>query len=123
MKTDAGTQATIAPPTASHKTAEKAYEPVSFGEAWGLLSLVLFVSSLTTRFLIGFLPFSLQGWNWLPPHVVTAVPALAALGLTSAWIGGRHESATCRMGFALNLVVLGLSALLVGAFVVWRLRG
>ncbi len=98
---------------------EKAYEVVSFGEAWGVLSLALFVASLSTRFLIGFLPFSLQGWDRLPPHAVTSVPLVATLGAIAAWIGGRRESATCRIGFALNLVVVGLSGLLVAAIAVW----
>ena len=116
------------PPRAQTRTAEAApryaegaYDPVSFGEVWGVLSLALFAASLSTRFLIRLLPFSLQGWNRLPPHVVTAVPVLAALGLIAAWIGGRRESAMCRFGFVLNLIVLGLSGLLVAAFVAWRL--
>lgn len=100
---------------------EGAYETVSFGELWGVLSLALFVGSLSTRFLIRLLPFSLQGWNRLPPHVVTAVPILAALGILAALIGDRKESTMCRFGFVLNAIVLGLSGLLVAAFVVWRL--
>jgi hypothetical protein len=100
---------------------EGAYETVSFGEFWGVLSLAFFVASLSTRVLIHLLPFSLQGWDRLPPHVVTAVPLLASLGVLTAIIGGRKTSTTSRAGFVLNAIVLGLSGLLVAAFLVWRL--
>ena len=100
---------------------ERAYDAVSFSEAWGFLSLSLFAASLSTRLLVRLLPRELQGWNQLPPLVVTAVPFLAGVGLIAAIVGGRGRSTTCRFGFVLNLVVLGLSLLLLGAFAMWRL--
>lgn len=118
-KTTAAPAASL--PAPHRAEVEGAYDSVSLNEGWGVLSLVLFVSTLFTRFLVAILPPALQGWSKIPPHAVTAVPILAFCGIVAALIGGRRQSATCRLGFVLNLVVLILGALLMGMIVMWRL--
>jgi hypothetical protein len=103
------------------KNADTVYEAVSLREFWGFLSLASFLASLATRWTVRILPRELQGWDRIPPNAVLLVPAFAALGLLFAWIAGRKATITGRVGFLLNAVVLGISAVLLLLIVAWRL--
>ncbi len=103
---------------------ERAYEPVALRELWGVVSLVLFALSLGTRLVARVLPDDIPGWGQLPPDPIVAVlsvPLLSIMGLGSALLSDRTRSATGRIGFLLNLVVFGLSVLLVLLVMAWRL--
>lgn len=105
---------------------ERAYEPVVLGDYWGLVSLICFAGSLTTRYLIAMLPPRLQGYQMMPPLAVILVPILSLLGMIVGLTGSRRTRTytTARVGFLLNLVVFGLSTLWVGLiWVYFRTRG
>lgn len=99
--------------------ANSEYEVVAFGDYWGVLSLLFFAASLTTRYLVRLLP--VRGYASLPPLSVKAVPVLALVGVVAALAGLRRSKNNSLARFALfvNLVVLGLSALLVIAALIY----
>ena len=92
---------------------EGAYDVVSLGEGWGIVSLTFFAMSLATRPLLSLVPAQYRGWNYIPPLAVTLVPVLAGLGLLCAFFGKRTKGSPSRIALYLNAVVLGISALLV----------
>lgn len=98
---------------------ESAYDVVSFGDYWGLVSILFFVASLVTRQALGLLPPRLQGYHMMPPLAVTLVPMFSGLGVLCALLGGRKRG-TARIGFFANLVVFFLSTALVAIFWLWR---
>ena len=95
---------------------EKAYDSVRLRELWGLLSLCLFVLSLSTQFAVRFLPVDLPGWGPIthrPILAFLAVPVVSLLGLGCALAAGRRQTTTGRIGFFLNITVLSLSTALI----------
>ena len=86
------------------------------GDYWGLVSLICFTGSLTTRYLVALLPPRLQGYQMMPPLAVVLVPILSLLGMLVGLLGSRRTRtySTARVGFLLNLVVFSLSVLWVG---------
>ena len=100
---------------------EGAYEVVSLGEGWGILSLGFFFLSLGARPLLSLLPNDLQyrAWTMMPPLAVVLVPIFATLGLVCALLGKRTRGSLTRITLYLNAVVLAISGLLVALIVVW----
>lgn len=102
---------------------EGAYDVVVLGDAWGLLSLLCFALSMTTRYGVGFLPPAWRMWDSVPPLAVVLVPLLSGLGLVAGRLAVRREKpglALGRLGFLFNLVVFSLSGLLVVLMVLYR---
>ena len=84
------------------------YEVISFRLSWGAVSLLLFLLTLPTRYLLFLQPWrprNLYLWQVLPPIVIGA---LSALGLAAGLIGLRFSASRgmSRMGVLLNAVVL-----------------
>ena len=98
---------------------DPAYDVVSFREFWGMLSLLCFLASLTTRQILSLLPFRHQGYLMIPPLAVMLVPVISGIGVLLALMGGRRRGAA-RIGFLANLAVFVLSSLLVLAILAWR---
>lgn len=100
---------------------ESVYDAVSLREFWGFLSLAAFVGSLTTSWSVRLLPRELQGYDRIPPNSVLLVPVFALTGLLLALLAGRRSTVTGRIGFLLNAVVLGISAVLALLIASWLL--
>ena len=94
------------------------YSAVSLGSIWGVASLVLFVSALSVRQLLGWLPPRLQGYYLMPPLAVRLTPALALVGILLALIGARRENrrTVALLGLGLNAVVVLVSSVFMAVF-------
>lgn len=101
---------------------EAAYDVIAMGNLWAFLSIVLALLGVYSRRWLAFLPWQLQGYYLWPPVAVLVVPPLAALGVLSGRIAVRRDPKTFvgRLGFWLNLVILGLSSLVVLAAWLYR---
>ncbi len=93
------------------------YAVLRMPDAWHVVSLIFFVSSLGSRFLVALLP---PGRGIFYPPILSAysVPVLAAIGLLFGLMGLRRPESrgVARIAVFLNLIVLGLSALAISVF-------
>jgi hypothetical protein len=93
------------------------YSVLQMPDAWHVLSLVFFAAALGARFLVALLPRG-HGIFYRPILTALSVPVLATIGLLFGLVGLRRPATrgVARIAVLLNLIVLGLSALLIAAF-------
>jgi hypothetical protein len=93
------------------------YAVLRMPDAWHVVSLVFFVASLGSRFLVAFLP-SGRGIFYRPILTAFSVPVLATIGLLFGLMGLRRPESrsVARIAVFLNLIVLALSALAISIF-------
>ncbi|HEX3126865.1 MAG TPA: hypothetical protein VH394_06020 [Thermoanaerobaculia bacterium] len=96
---------------------EGEYSVLQMPDSWHVLSLVFFAASLGARFLVALLP-SGRGIFYRPILTAFSVPVLAGVGLFFGLVGLRRPETrnVARIAVFLNLIVLGLSALVIAAF-------
>jgi hypothetical protein len=93
------------------------YAVLRVPDAWHVLSLIFFLASLGSRFLVRFLP-SGRGFFYRPVLSAFMVPVLAGIGLLLGLAGLRRPSTrgVARVAVFLNAIVLVLSALGLAVF-------
>ena len=94
------------------------YATVQVGGGLGVLSLLFFVLSLGSRFLVELLPRDWRPFPWRILLPALGVPVLAGIGLVFGLLGLRTQRGRgfAKVGVFLNAVAIALSVLAILAF-------
>lgn len=101
---------------------DRAYDDISLGEVWGVLSCLVFFLTLSTRQVVRLLPFSYRFYASMPPLAVWLVPAFSLIGILLALFGGRRR-VTARLGLFANTIAFFVGSTLILLILLWRRLG